>query len=604
VVFLVAERNVLFRTAAWAMPPRIVASDQAAPWHCQTPGASQPSRRFSLAGAFRVRCSKHIYRRFMPEFNVFISHISQEHELAELLHERIDEHFLKRAKVFVSSDAESVPAGSDWFPTIERALHQARILLVVCSKTSIQHPWINFEAGAARMKGIPIIPVCHSGLRPGDLKMPFATMQAVDAHEAEGLERLYSSISKRLKCGCPEINFQELAKDVRNLEAGYADAEVPSSETRLAQLLPTGYSPLESAIDHASLGWTLCFIGEDQSDKLAVLTEDLRRGFSGSGDGKRFASGFSYWGIGPTLAWARACRDPLYLVMKRSIESFPARWHQLKSSLTAPFHYVSLGVGTGTKDLSILLDLSHLNQDLYYFPVDMSPEMLRVGVKDYLTSKDIRRCRLLPIQIDFSSDRNVAELHQMLTYIVGKAPILFSLLGNTLANFEADTELLNTLRGLMRPQDRLLLEVATTVCLDEAAIEAAANEYSKSSAFRKFATSALLQYTDLPAGSDRVKCHGLREGDRAILIKVVYWNSKNRVIPVKLPDNTNIDLRPDDTIRLYISRKYTRQGITSVIEKAGFSTVVHFPWLHSRGEAFGLDLILLKQDPSYTPSVT
>jgi hypothetical protein len=71
---------------------------------------------------------------------------------------------------------------------------------------------------------------------------------------------------------------------------------------------------LENSINEPGLGWTLCFIGEDQSRKLAELTQELRREFSQTGDGKEILSGFSYWGIGPTIAWNNACNDRFYLL--------------------------------------------------------------------------------------------------------------------------------------------------------------------------------------------------------------------------------------------------------------------------------------------------
>ncbi len=89
---------------------------------------------------------------------------------------------------------------------------------------------------------------------------------------------------------------------------------------------------LEDSVNESVLGWTLCFIGENQSSKLAELTQELRGDFSETGDGKQILSGFSYWGIGPTIAWHHACNDRFYLVMKESIESFRHRWNQIHSN--------------------------------------------------------------------------------------------------------------------------------------------------------------------------------------------------------------------------------------------------------------------------------
>ncbi|GAA2986662.1 hypothetical protein [Actinokineospora diospyrosa] len=83
---------------------------------------------------------------------------------------------------------------------------------------------------------------------------------------------------------------------------------------------------LAKAIDESDFAWSLVLVGEDQRDKLAALTSDLRGKVSTTGDGKQITSGYAYWGIGPTIAWAHACTDPFYLVMKQSLDSFTRRW--------------------------------------------------------------------------------------------------------------------------------------------------------------------------------------------------------------------------------------------------------------------------------------
>ena len=124
----------------------------------------------------------------MSKLTVFVSHISEEHELAELLQQRLSEDFLKWVEVFVSTDTASISAGDNWLESIDRALRGARVLLVLCSPTSIRRPWINFEAGAAWMNKTTIIPVCHSRLRPNELPMPLSVLHAVEAREVTGLE--------------------------------------------------------------------------------------------------------------------------------------------------------------------------------------------------------------------------------------------------------------------------------------------------------------------------------------------------------------------------------------------------------------------------------
>src|SRR5215475_5782252 len=79
--------------------------------------------------------------------------------------------------------------------------------------------------------------------------------------------------------------------------------------------------------------WSLCLVAEDPERKLQGLIAGLTRPPSPTGDGKRIESGFAYWGIEPTFAWARSCTDPLYPVMKESIEFFTDGWAELQPQL-------------------------------------------------------------------------------------------------------------------------------------------------------------------------------------------------------------------------------------------------------------------------------
>jgi hypothetical protein len=91
-------------------------------------------------------------------------------------------------------------------------------------------------------------------------------------------------------------------------------------------------------------------VGEDQTDKFSGLMADLRQKLSATGDGKRITSGYAYMGLESALAWANACRDRLYPVMRRSIESFGQRWSEMRVNLAeGAFHYVSLGPGDGQR---------------------------------------------------------------------------------------------------------------------------------------------------------------------------------------------------------------------------------------------------------------
>lgn len=157
----------------------------------------------------------------MAHKQLFISHISSEAELAQRLKQRIEADFLGMLDIFVSSDRHTIQAGTKWLDEVDRALKDADLQLVLCSMESVNRPWVNFEAGAAWLRGIPVIPVCHSGLAPRALPVPLSMLQAVECAKAEGLQKLYDAIATVLQVKTPRADFDTIAQGVRQFEEMY-----------------------------------------------------------------------------------------------------------------------------------------------------------------------------------------------------------------------------------------------------------------------------------------------------------------------------------------------------------------------------------------------
>ncbi len=153
---------------------------------------------------------------------IFISHISEEADLAAIFKKHAAKDFLNLVEVFVSSDSESISAGKNWLTSIESALRNACIELILCSKASIKRPWINFEAGAGWMKRVPVVPVCHTELRPRDLPMPFSILQAVQANQESGLQQIYGLVADELKSEVPTPDFAKIVAEIQSFECAYA----------------------------------------------------------------------------------------------------------------------------------------------------------------------------------------------------------------------------------------------------------------------------------------------------------------------------------------------------------------------------------------------
>ena len=129
------------------------------------------------------------------DFDVFISHVSSDAELAMALKQCIEDDFTSLL-VFASSDNRSIGAGG-WMEQIRAALKDSKVVIVLCSPESIRRPWIAFEAGAAWLrKGVSLVLLCHSGMRPSELGPPFDHLQAKGIDLA-GLRWVYDEISSQ-----------------------------------------------------------------------------------------------------------------------------------------------------------------------------------------------------------------------------------------------------------------------------------------------------------------------------------------------------------------------------------------------------------------------
>jgi hypothetical protein len=148
-----------------------------------------------------------------PKPLVFISHITEERNIAEALKRILQKSFLGMIEVFVSSSPDSIPAGNNWLETISNALNSCRAEIILASPISVKRPWINFEAGAGWVRGVPIVPLCHSGMTPSKLPVPLNLLQTFQAKDEDSLrKRLLPILAQVVGCEVPEIDLTELLR--------------------------------------------------------------------------------------------------------------------------------------------------------------------------------------------------------------------------------------------------------------------------------------------------------------------------------------------------------------------------------------------------------
>jgi uncharacterized SAM-dependent methyltransferase len=291
------------------------------------------------------------------------------------------------------------------------------------------------------------------------------------------------------------------------------------------------------------------------------------------GESKYIKEGYQYVGDGPAHQWKLATADDHYKTMSYGISSFHEEWRDIQSQLTSPYHYVSIGPGTGEKDQEILRHLIGMldeGETMAYIPVDISPQLLRMGVNNALRGNRRDKVEVLQMEVDIASERELATLKVVVEELGSTAGVLVSILGNTLSNFHDPASILSSVGSLLSSQeDRLFLELATTRKADEAHTKRAAAEYKGSDPFLFFAMETLCDYTDLPRDTDFVDVVGEVEDD---IVKVTtnYQLEKARKVRIG-KSGSSFNLRKGEPIELIVCRKYTDSALSSML--ASFTQV-------------------------------
>jgi hypothetical protein len=176
---------------------------------------------------------------------VFISHITEEKEIAQALKRLVESTFLNMIEVFVSSDPTSIKLGRKWLDEITHALKNCAVEIILASPESVKRPWINFEAGSGWIRDIPVIPLCHSNMVPAKLPAPLGSLQAATATEESQLKLIFPLLADAVGCRLPEIDYSAFISVVMEFEVTSRQIKAMNAKTSVA---PTdGLSPHELA---------------------------------------------------------------------------------------------------------------------------------------------------------------------------------------------------------------------------------------------------------------------------------------------------------------------------------------------------------------------
>jgi hypothetical protein len=166
----------------------------------------------------------------MARLQMFLSHVHVESRFADFIQASVERDFIGLVKVYVASDG-GILAGKKWLDDLTKALNASDLHAVLCSPESLTRHWVSFETGAAHLRGIPLLPLCHSGLNPDQLPVPLSAFQgirlcaadgATPADAGSGVRALYAAIAEALGSSIPQVDFQAYERQLAALEQTYA----------------------------------------------------------------------------------------------------------------------------------------------------------------------------------------------------------------------------------------------------------------------------------------------------------------------------------------------------------------------------------------------
>ena len=134
---------------------------------------------------------------------IFFSHSSKDRDIILPLKDKLGKITSGTVDIFMSSDGQSIPFGSNWIHKVEEGLKEARIMFVFVTEASLSSGWIYFEAGFAYSKGIQVVPV-GIGVNIGSLKPPLNLLQGFNITSGDSLNNFVSIINREFSCSFPE----------------------------------------------------------------------------------------------------------------------------------------------------------------------------------------------------------------------------------------------------------------------------------------------------------------------------------------------------------------------------------------------------------------
>lgn len=169
----------------------------------------------------------------MNKPTIFFSHSSKDKDMIMAIKNKIADYTGNVLDIFLSSDGQSIPFGTNWIHKIEEGLDNAQIMFVFVTENSLSTGWIYFEAGFAYSKKIQVIPV-GIGITVGSLKAPLNLLQGFNITSADSLNNFISIINQKFSYSFSEKFTPNDYSEIMRLSTFSASPAVPFDDIVLS----------------------------------------------------------------------------------------------------------------------------------------------------------------------------------------------------------------------------------------------------------------------------------------------------------------------------------------------------------------------------------
>lgn len=180
---------------------------------------------------------------------VFVSYATADEQYAQALKIWLESCFPKGfVEVFIASNWESIPMGSEWFDEIINAMQRCKVAIVLASRNALRSRWVYMEAGALKIIGRNVVPVCVGSVEASDLPPILERKQACRYDNAGDRWKLVRTISTDVEMP------QEFTEDIPRSAAERAPEIRPVENTDATDY--TGHGIALERLFHTDDRWT------------------------------------------------------------------------------------------------------------------------------------------------------------------------------------------------------------------------------------------------------------------------------------------------------------------------------------------------------------